>query len=122
VAPVDRRAQRLLARVEVTRSAKEIEPTADAIEDLRRRQHGGARRGELDGERQIVERVTQARHRLVRREPRAIGEEAYGIRRRERQHADLDLVAEPEALAARREDVQVWAPLDELRHLRRGGQ
>jgi hypothetical protein len=35
---------------------------------------------------------------------------------------DLSLIAEPEALAARRENVQVRAPLDELRHLRRGGQ
>ena len=122
VAPVDGRAQRLLAWVEVACSAKEIEPAADALEDLRRRQDGRARRRELDGEGQAVERVTQAGDRLIRGETRALSEESYRIGRRQRRHVDLNLIAEPEALAARRENVQVRAPLDELRHCRRGGQ
>jgi hypothetical protein len=122
VAPVDGRAQRLLAWVEVACSAKEIEPAADALKDLRRRQDGRARRRELDGQGQAVQRVTQARGRLIRGQTRALSEESYRIGRRERRHVDLHLIAEPEALAARGQNVQVRAPLDELRHPRRGGQ
>ena len=64
--PAPTKHERLLAWVEVARSAKEIEPAADACEDLRRRQDSRARRRELNGEWQVVERVTQVRDRLIR--------------------------------------------------------
>ena len=56
VAPADRRPQRLLALRRVARAgAEEVEPAAQAVEDLRRRQDLDARRGELDRQWQAVE-------------------------------------------------------------------
>jgi hypothetical protein len=55
VAPVDRRAQRLLPRVGVAATPEQVEALREALEDLSRRQRLGARGGELNGERQLVE-------------------------------------------------------------------
>ena len=78
VAPVDDRAQRLLARERGARPAGEqAEPIVQAGGDLRDRERAGAGRRELDGERQPVEAA-----RRCRRSPRGGRRRARAARRR----------------------------------------
>jgi hypothetical protein len=59
VRPRDRRAQRLLAWVEITRSLEQIEPFAEAIEQLARREEHGPCRCQLEGKRELVEPLAE---------------------------------------------------------------
>ncbi len=61
VRPLDRGAQRLLARVGVAGRPEQIEAAAEALEDLVGPEHGGAGGGELDRERQVVEPAAELR-------------------------------------------------------------
>ena len=93
-APVERRAQRLLALGPVARAAaEELEPLPEAREQRLRRQQLDAGRGELDRERQPVEphaelrdrRRVLVRHGEARRDgPRALEEERHRLVPRER--------------------------------------
>ncbi len=118
VAPLDRRAQRLLAGVCVATALQEIEAVREAIEDLRRRERLRAGSRELDGERQAVEPRTELSDLLARSELRAHAEELDGLGLGERRHLVLDLTAHAQALAARDEQGKVGAALDERRELR----
>ena len=75
MAPLDRRAQRLLARVGVPSSLEQVEPLRETLEDLRRREDARARGGQLDRERQVVQPPAELGDRLVRCEPRALTEQ-----------------------------------------------
>ncbi len=119
VAPLDRRAQRLLAGVCVATALQEIEAVREAIEDLRRRERLRAGSRELDGERQVVEPRTELSDLLARSELRAHAEELDGLGLGERRHLVLDLTAHAQALATRDEQGKVGAALDERRELRR---
>ena len=55
VAPLDRRAQRLLPRVDAAARLQQVEPAREAVEELRGREHAHARGGELERERQLLE-------------------------------------------------------------------
>ena len=55
VAPLDRRAQRLLARVDAAARLEQVEPAREAVEQLLGREHADARRGELERERELFE-------------------------------------------------------------------
>ncbi len=54
VRPLDRRAERELARFRIAAAFQEIEALGEPVEDLRRGKDTGAGRGELDGEREVV--------------------------------------------------------------------
>jgi hypothetical protein len=59
VRPLDRRAQRLLAWVEITRSFEQIETSAEAIEQLTRREEDRPGCGQLESERELVEPLAE---------------------------------------------------------------
>src|SRR4029453_13836531 len=59
VRPLDRRAQRLLAWVEISRSREQIEALAEAIEQLTRREEDGPCRGQPGGEGELVEPLAE---------------------------------------------------------------
>ena len=63
--PGDGRAQGLLARVSVPSALEHVEALGEALEDLLRRKHARSRGGELERERQVVERSAQLVHVLV---------------------------------------------------------
>src|SRR5207302_7618328 len=75
MAPLNRRAQRLLARVGVPSTSEQVEPLRQAFEDLDRGEHARPRCCQLDGEREVVQATTQSGDRLVGFEPRALAEE-----------------------------------------------
>ena len=67
--PLDRRAKRVLACFRVAAAFQEIESLSEPVEDLRRGEHTGAGRGELDREREVVEAATKLGRRVVRIKP-----------------------------------------------------
>ena len=136
MAPLERRAQRLLARRAGTASrTKKTEPVVEPLRDRRRAEGSDPAGCELERERQPVEAKADSRDvvrvLLVEREPRrgggrALDEERHGLvlaklsRREsllrvgnvERRNAKDDLAGHAQRLAARRDD----------RHLRRSAQ
>ena len=118
VAPLDRRAERLLARVGVAGTVEEIEPLTEPVQDLGRREHVSACSRELDGERKVVESRTERGHCLVQGQARAVAEKERGCVRRQRLDRVLDLVPQPQKLTAGHEDVEVRAPRDQVRNCR----
>ena len=119
VAPVDRRPQRLLARVGVAAALEEVEPLREALEDLPRRERLRARGGELDRERQVVEARAELGDLVARLEPGALAEERDGLGRGERRHRVLDLALDAQELAAGDEQRQVGAGAEQRRELGR---
>ena len=111
--PLDRRAKRVLARFRIAAAFQEIEALGEPVQDLRRGEHTGASRGELDREREVVEAATELDRRVVRIEPAALTEKRYSLRLGERRHGVVDLAAHAEQLAAGHEQVEVRADLDE---------
>ena len=72
VRPLDRRAERLLPRIEIAATVEQVEPPREPSADLGRREHSGACRGEFDRERQVVQAATEAGNLLAgRRRERA---------------------------------------------------
>ena len=142
VGPVDRRPQRLVAAHRASgRSGEEPEALVEPLRDLRRGEHAGARRGELDRERDSVETPAYLEHgahvvvadgEVVLRRRRSIGEEPHriarqrrverGIRGRDGERPDRDdlLARQAEALPAGREHAEPGAPaqqvVDEVRN------
>ena len=130
VAPVDRAAQRLLARGQVARAARQQrEPLARAVEHRLRRQQPDARRGQLDRERQPVQsrQISRDRRRVVgvsaksaRTASRPLDEQrdrvvlrsaprrpaAAQVGQRQRWHRELVLAGEAQRRAARDEQLR----------------
>src|SRR5437762_4845029 len=111
--PLDRRAKRVLARFRIAAAFQEIEALGEPVDDLRRGEHTGAGRSELDGEREVVEAATELGGRLVRLEPTPLTKERHGLGLGERRHRVLDLAPYTEQLAAGREQMEIRADLDE---------
>ena len=111
--PLDRRAKRVLARFRIAAAFQEIEALGEPVEDLRRREHTGAGRGELDGEREVVEAATELGGRLVRSKPAPLTEKRHSLRLGEGRHGVLDFAAHTQQLAAGHEQMEVRADLDE---------
>ncbi|MEJ7569624.1 MAG: hypothetical protein WKF41_15330 [Gaiellaceae bacterium] len=106
MAPLDRRPQRLLARVDAAAGLEQVEPLRKALEQLLAREDRGAGGGELDRERKLV----QARAELVdcrRMAERGVdgagtrGEQRPPVFVCERRHGPGLLAADPQPLAAR---------------------
>ena len=119
VAPVDRRPQRLLPRVGVAATLEQVEALREALEDLSRRERLGARGGELDGERQLVESDAELGDLLARLEAGALTEQRHGLGRGERRHRVLDFALDAQELAARHEHVQIGTGAEQRRQLGR---
>ena len=90
----------------------------EALEDLRRGEDARPRGGQLERERQVVEAPAELGDRLVRLEPRARAEELDRLRLGQRRHRVLDLAADPQQLAARDEQLQVRAALEQASRAR----
>ena len=119
MAPVDSRAQRLLPRVGVAAALEQVEALREALEDLSRRERLGARGGELNGERQLVESDAELGDLLARLEAGALTEQRHGLGRGERRHRVLDFALDAQELAARHEHVQIGTGAEQRRQLGR---
>ena len=106
VAPADRRAQRTATfRLAAGRVAQQREPVVEAAGDLPDPQRPGPRGGELDGQRQPVERTAEVVDlALAPGTGGATGEHPHGVGERERRELDHDLAVELERHLARAED------------------
>ena len=108
VRPLDRGAQRLLARIGVAAGLEEVEPLREALEQLLRREDDRARSGELEGQGQVVEARAELHDRRVLRpgveRARASHEELDAVVVRERRDRVHVLALQLEPLAARDED------------------
>ena len=140
VAPLDRRAQRLLPLGQIAGAAAEVlEAAAESIPERLRREEVQARGGELDRQRQPVEPATDLGHGggVVVREAevgpdaaRPLHEQLDGLelvelvrrrltmglrdRQRQRRHRDDVLASDPECLPARHEQLQAGAVRQQL--------
>ena len=120
VRPLDRRAERPLARIGIPAALQEVEALREPLEDLRGRERFRTGRGELDRERHVVECPAERADGVVGPlEAGAREEQRDGIGLVERLNRVLDLTAHAQALPARHEQPEVRARLDELRELRR---
>jgi hypothetical protein len=117
VAPGDRRTQRLLACIGVPASPEQIESLGEAFEDLRRGERFRAGGGELDRERQVVEASAELGDLSGTFEPGALAEERDRLGRGEWRHLVLDLPLDAKELAARHEQGEARAALEESRKL-----
>ena len=125
-APVERRAQRLLALGRVARAAVEDrERIAQARRQRRRRQHAEPGRRELDRQRQVADQLADGRHRRqVGRERRvvrsgAIGEQGDALVAGQRGDRVAPLGADAERLAAGREHRQAGMAFEQAGQQRR---
>ena len=114
---VERR--RPLARIGVAAAGEQVEALPQSLEDRGRREDLRAGGGQLDREGHLVEGSAESLHGVVGfgiglRETRACDEELDRVGLGERPHLELDLAADPETLAARREDRNVRTCLDEI--------
>ncbi|MGH3134485.1 MAG: hypothetical protein ACRDNY_12240 [Gaiellaceae bacterium] len=82
--PLDRCSQRLLAGIGIAPSSEQVEPLGEPLERLRRREHVRPGGGELERERQIVERTAELVDGRVRLRPRPRTEELDRLRIGER--------------------------------------
>ncbi len=119
MAPRDRRPQRRLARIGVAAAPEQVEPGAEPLEDLRRRERRRARGRQLDRERERVEPPAQLGDLVGRLELRPLAEQRHRLGGGERRHGELDLAVDAQALAARDEDGEVRARGDERGQLGR---
>src|SRR5207249_4629409 len=99
VRPLDRGAQRLLARVGVASSLEEVEALGEPLEDLGRGERPRARCGELDRERERVEAGAELRDVLGGLEPGALAEERDRLGLGKRRDGILDLALHAQELA-----------------------
>ena len=131
MAPVDRGAERALARRGRSVSARQqLETVTEAGSDLLHRQHADPRGGELDGQRHAIQRAAECRDgrgiafgddesarcrsgtvgkepdRLVARQLRRIA--GTGRRYRQRWHLEDDLGCHAQRLAARHHHPEPW--------------
>jgi hypothetical protein len=124
VAPRDRPAERSLPLVHVARPFQHVEPGREPLEQSRRRKHGRAGRGELDGERQIVEALTESPDEPVRLlgvencsgSARTRAKELHRIVLDERGDRDHVLPRDRHRLATGRDDDHLERRANDLRH------
>ena len=125
VAPGDRSAQGPLALGEVARTARQVQAPAEALQDQRRTEEPDPCRGKFDGERQPAQAIADAADRCERligeREvrpvcPCAVQEQGHAGLRVEGRDGVPTLAADPQELAARRDDPQVRGGPDQPRH------
>ncbi len=120
VRPLDRRAERPLARIGIPAALQEVEALREPLEDLRGRERSRTGRGELDRERHVVECPAERADRIVGPlEAGAREEQRDGIGLGERLNFVLDLSPNAEALSARREDGEVRTRFDQVGQRRR---
>jgi hypothetical protein len=120
VRPRNRRAERLLARVGVAASPKEVQPLGEAVEDLLRREDLRPGSRELERERHAVETAAELRDRAAPPQPGTEAEQLDRVRLGEREHFVLDLAAHAKELPRRHEHLQMRTRLDESRNVARG--
>ena len=113
VRPRDRRPQRVLARIRVPAPGEQVEPLAEPVEQLVRREDRGSRCGEFQREREVVEPLAERGHGRRRGEGRieragARSEQFDAVAPVERRHGPDVLALELESLAARHEHLDTF--------------
>src|SRR5262249_23698477 len=119
-APGDRCPECLLARIGVPSASQQVEALRESFENLRWREGLRPRRGEFDGEREVVETVAELCDLRRRVEPRASTEERDSVRRRERRYRVLDLALHAQKLPARHQEREPGTSREERREVRGG--
>ena len=124
MAPRDRGAQRLLARIGIPRTLEQIEGLSEAFENLARGQHSRARCGQLHCQWKIVEPAAEVCDCLVRLESGTCGKQLDRLCRCQRRHGVLHLAAHPQQLttgdqhaevdAGRKQRGELWRGFDHL--------
>ena len=117
--PVDRCPQRLLARIRIATALEHVKPLRDSLEDLPGRQDAHPCGSKLDGERQIVERPAELAGDLVWLRFRTGIEEFDALAIREGQDWVMNFAPHAQEFAARDEEMEVGAALDERGEFRR---
>ena len=120
IAPFDRGPQRLVTRLRVPPTLQQVESLREPLDYLRRRQHARSRRGQLDGQRQVVERHAELGDNLARFDVSASREELDSLGCRHRRDRIFDLPANAQQLAARDEDAEVGAAFEQIGERGRG--
>ena len=116
VAPLDRRPQRLLARVGVAAALEQVEPPREALEDLRRREHASPARRRARPPAAGCRAAGRARRSSASGSSlRALAEQRDGLRLGERRHRVLDLAPHAQQLAARHEQRRLGQRLERAR-------
>ncbi len=124
MAPLDRRAQGLLARVDATARLEQVEPAGEPLQELLGREHAHARGRKLEGQRQVLEPCTEFGDRARRCEVRLGGhrtgqEQGAAVFGLQLRHRVGLLAGQPQQLAARDQQPQVRAGGQELGELGR---
>ncbi len=117
VAPLDGCAQGLLAGIGVAAALEQVEAGGEALQDLGRGERLRAGGGELDGEREVVQARAELGDLVGGLELGARAEEGDGLGGGERGDRVLDLAGDAQELAARDEQGEVGAGLQELGEL-----
>ena len=120
VAPLDRGPERPLARLGVAAADEQIEPLRESLQDLAWAEHARSRRGQLDGERQIVQAAAELDDLRARLQTGPGTEELDRLGVGQRRHRVVDLAADPQQLPARHQEAEVWAGLEQLAEPGRG--
>ena len=120
IAPLDGGPQRPLARVGVAATPQQIEPLRESFQDLARAEHARSRRGQLDGQGQIVQAGAELCDLLARLQTGAGTEELDRLGAGQRRHRVVDLAADPQQLPARHQEAEIRARLDQRAEHRRG--
>jgi hypothetical protein len=119
VAPLDRRPQRLLTRLDSATRLEQVEARGEAFEQLLRRQDLDPRRRQLEGERQVVQpraQFSRGRTRLETRlgRLRQCGEQLRRIPGLEGRHRVRLLARKTQELAAGDDELQIRAEGEQL--------
>ena len=122
VRPLDRRAQRALPALCVAAAAKQIEPLAEPLDELARREQRRARRREFERERQVVEPLATLVDVVIRLEvrpgcPRSGDEQVPGVASRENRHLVDLLPRDAQPLTARHEHIEPVARREQFAYV-----
>ena len=115
--PLDRGAQRLLARFGVAAALEQVETLGKPLEDLSRGERLRPRGGELDGERKVVEPGAQGSNLVAWLGLRAIAEQRDRFGLGQWRHRVLDLALDAQQLTGRHEQREIRARAQERRKL-----
>ena len=111
--PIDRRSEGLLAGVGISSALQQVEALGEPFEDLLRRERTRPGRGELEREREVVERSAEFMNGFVGLALRACREQRDRLRLGERQDRVLDLAPDAQQFAACDQQLEIGASLDE---------
>jgi hypothetical protein len=119
MAPLDRRAQCLLARVDAAAGLEQIQPVREPLDELFGREDSHSRRSQLERERQVLEPRAELRHDVTRdearqRRTRPRHEEPRPVLLFERRDRIGLLAGKPKQLTARHEQMHVGAGGEQL--------